>query len=72
MGEFPNASWPKTGSGTYYDPYTPVSSSHASFTNWYGSVVSTTGQIYSASYYDTNNGNSETDMNRLLYYNSFF
>ena len=29
MGEFPNASWPKTGSGTYYDPYTPVSSSNS-------------------------------------------
>ncbi len=57
MGEFPNASWPKTGSGTYYDPYTPVSSSNSSFTNWYGSVVSTTGQIYSASLYDRNNPN---------------
>ena len=57
MGEFHNASWPKTGSGTYDDPYVPVSSSHADFTSWYGSVFNKTGQIYSASLYDTENPN---------------
>ena len=57
MGEFFNASWPKTGSGTYTDPFVPVSSSHADFTSWYGSVNSKTGQIYSASLYDTENPN---------------
>ena len=57
MGEFHNASWPKNGSGTYTDPYKPVSSSHSDFTNWYGSNYDTTGQIYSASFYDTNNPN---------------
>ena len=57
MGEFFNASWPKTGSGTYADPYVPVSSSHADFTSWYGSISSKTGQIYSASLYDTENPN---------------
>ena len=57
MGEFPDASWPKTGSGTYADPYAPVSSSHSDFTTWYGSIVKTTGQIYSASLYDTDNPN---------------
>ena len=57
MGEFHNASWPKTGSGTYNDPYVPVSSSHADFTSWYGSVFNKTGQIYSASLYDTENPN---------------
>ena len=57
IGEFPNASWPKTGSGTYEIPYEPVSSSHADFISWYGSISSKTGQIYSASFYDTENGN---------------
>ena len=57
LGEFHNASWPKTGSGTYEDPYKPVSSSHADFTSWYGSVSNKTGQIYSASFYDQENGN---------------
>ena len=57
MGEFHNASWPKDGSGTYADPYVPVSSSHSDFTSWYGSVNSKTGQIYSASLYDINNKN---------------
>ena len=57
MGEFNNASWPKTGSGTYLDPYVPVSSSHADFTSWYGSIPGKTGQLYSASLYDTENEN---------------
>ena len=57
IGIFHDASWPKTGSGTYEDPYKPVSSSEAVFTNWYGSISNKTGQIYSASFYDTNNGN---------------
>ena len=57
MGEFFNASWPKTGSGTYTDPFVPVSSSNADFTSWYGSVPSKTGQLYSASLYDTDNPN---------------
>ena len=57
IGEFPNASWPKSGSGTYADPYVPVSSSNTDFTSWYGSVNSKTGQIYSASLYDVENRN---------------
>ena len=57
MGEFHDASWPKTGSGTYENPYKPVSSSHSDFISWYGSVNSKTGQIYSASLYDKENGN---------------
>lgn len=57
IGEFPNASWPKTGSGTYENPFEPVSSSHVDFTDWYGSVSSKTGQLFSASFYDTENGN---------------
>ena len=57
MGEFQDASWPKTGSGTYADPFEPVSSSDASFTSWYGSVNNQSGQIYSASLYDTENPN---------------
>ena len=57
LGEFPDASWPKTGSGTYADPFVPVSSSNGSFTTWYGSVNSNTGQINSASLYDTDNQN---------------
>ena len=60
MGEFFEASWPKTGSGTYDNPYVPVSSSHADFTSWYGSVGNKTGQLYSASLYDTEN------LNRLV------
>ena len=35
----------------------PVSSSDASFINWYGSVSSKTGQLYSASFYDIENRN---------------
>ena len=57
LGEFNDASWPKNGSGTYEDPYKPVSSSHSDFTDWYGSISNKTGQLYSASFYDTNNGN---------------
>ena len=57
MGEFNNASWPKAGSGSYEFPYTPITSSHAEFTNWYGSIGSKTGQVYSASLYDKNNSN---------------
>jgi len=57
MGIFPDASWPKTGSGTYADPYEPVSSSNASFTTWYGSVNSKLGQVYTASLYDKDNQN---------------
>tara|TARA_R110002020_G_scaffold71722_1_gene185033 strand:- start:3010 stop:7542 length:4533 start_codon:yes stop_codon:yes gene_type:complete len=57
IGEFHDASWPKDGSGTYADPYKPVSSSNLDFTTWYGSNASKTGQIYSASFYDTDNPN---------------
>ena len=57
MGIFPDASWPKTGSGTYADPFVPVSSSDASFTSWYGSVNTELGQVYTASLYDTDNQN---------------
>ena len=57
IGVFPDASWPKTGNGTYESPYKPVSSSSSDFTDWYGSISSKTGQIYSASFYDNENGN---------------
>ena len=57
IGEFFDASWPKTGSGTYDDPFVPVSSSNADFISWYGSVFGKTGQLYSASLYDTDNPN---------------
>ena len=57
IGEFNNASWPKAGSGSYEFPYTPITSSHAEFTNWYGSIGSKTGQLYSASLYDIDNAN---------------
>jgi len=57
LGEFPDASWPKTGSGTYAIPFEPVSSSNSDFTNWYGSINSKTGQVYSASLYDIDNPN---------------
>jgi len=57
LGESPTASWPKTGSGTFAIPFEPVSRSHADFITWYGSIASKRGQIYSASYYDTNNPN---------------
>jgi len=57
MGEFPDATWPKTGSGTFADPYRPVTSSNASFINWYGTVSASMGQLYSASLYDINNSN---------------
>ena len=60
MGEFFNASWPKTGSGTYNDPFVPVSSSNADFISWYGNIPGKTGQLYSASLYDTDN------LNRLV------
>ena len=57
IGEFKDSSWPKSGSGTYADPFVPISSSEANFTNWYGSTVSNIGQLYSASLYDTANSN---------------
>jgi hypothetical protein len=57
MGEFHDSSWPKTGAGTYNSPFKPVSSSNSDFTTWYGSLTSKTGQLYSASFYDTDNGN---------------
>ena len=57
IGEFPNASWPKAGSGSYEFPFAPITSSHAEFTNWYGSIGSETGQLYSASLYDIENSN---------------
>jgi hypothetical protein len=57
IGEFSNASWPKAGSGSYEFPYAPITSSHAEFTDWYGSISSKTGQLYSASLYDLNNEN---------------
>ena len=57
MGEFFNSSWPKTGSGTYDDPFVPVSSSNSDFISWYGSIPSKTGQLFSASLYDTDNNN---------------
>ena len=57
IGVFYDASVPKTGSGTFADPFVPVSSSNVQFTNWYGSVNTKLGQIYSASLYDTDNPN---------------
>ena len=57
IGVFNDASWPKSGSGTYADPFVPISSSEANFTNWYGSTVSTKGQLYTASLYDIDNSN---------------
>ena len=57
MGEFNNASWPKAGSGSYEFPYAPITSSHTEFTDWYGSIGSKTGQLYSASLYDIDNSN---------------
>ena len=57
MGEFIDSSWPKTGTGTYADPFKPVSSSHSDFTTWYGSHKSQAGQIYTASLYDRDNPN---------------
>ena len=57
MGEFKDASWPKTGGGTYADPYKPVSSSHSLFTTWYGTLKSEVGQLYTASLYDRDNSN---------------
>ena len=57
FGEKFDGSWPKTGSGTYAIPFEPVSSSHSDFKNWYGSLHNKTGQIYSASRYDTDNPN---------------
>ena len=57
LGIFPDASVPKTGSGTYADPFKPVSSSATSFTNWYGSVNDNLGQVYTASLYDKENQN---------------
>ena len=57
IGVFYDASVPKTGSGTFADPFVPVSSSNSLFTNWYGAVNTKLGQIYSASLYDTDNPN---------------
>jgi hypothetical protein len=57
LGEFPDASWPKTGTGTYADPFKPISSSNTLFTTWYGSTKSQIGQIATASLYDNNNPN---------------
>ena len=62
MGEFKDASWPKSGSGTYADPFVPISSSEANFLSWYGSNLSTTGQVYSASLYDKENPNKLTNL----------
>ena len=52
-----DASWPKTGAGTFASPYVPITSSNSAFTTWYGSVSDRTGQIYSASTYDDGNEN---------------
>jgi len=57
IGVFNNASVPKTGSGTYADPFVPVSSSNSQFTDWFGSVAGRTGQVHSASLYDIDNPN---------------
>ena len=57
MGVFYDSSWPKTGSGSYAQPYEPVSSSHSDFTNWYGSLDTKVGQLHSASLYDSDNPN---------------
>ena len=57
MGIFPSGAVPKTGSGTFLDPFVPVTSSAADFTSWYGSVINKTGQIYTASLYDAENQN---------------
>ena len=57
IGVFNDASWPKSGSGTYADPFVPISSSEANFTNWYGSTVGNAGQLYTASLYDIDNPN---------------
>ena len=57
IGIFNDASWPKTGSGTYEDPFKPVSSSDPQFTAWYGSIPDQSGQLFSASFYDQENGN---------------
>ena len=52
-----NSSVPKVGSGTFLDPYVPVHTTSSVFTDWYGSTLSRTGQIYSASLYDRENPN---------------
>ena len=52
-----NSSVPKTGAGTFSDPYVPVHTTSSVFTDWYGSTLSRTGQIYSASLYDRENPN---------------
>ena len=57
MGEFRDTSWPKTGAGTYADPFKPISSSNSLFTTWYGSKKSQIGQIATASFYDRDNSN---------------
>ena len=57
LGETFDASWPKTGAGTYASPFVPITSSNAAFTSWYGSIENKTGQIYSASLYDLENPN---------------
>jgi len=52
-----DTSVPKTGAGTFADPYLPVNTTSSLFTDWYGSKTSRTGQIYSASLYDAENPN---------------
>ena len=52
-----DTSVPKTGAGTFADPYLPVNTTSSLFTDWYGSTASQTGQIYSASLYDRENPN---------------
>ena len=52
-----DSSVPKTGAGTFSDPYVPVHTTSSAFTDWYGSTLSRTGQIYSASLYDKENPN---------------
>ena len=52
-----DSSVPKTGAGTFSDPYVPVPTTSSAFTDWYGSTLSRTGQIYSASLYDRENPN---------------
>ena len=52
-----DSSVPKTGAGTFNDPYLPVHTTSSAFTDWYGSTLSRTGQIYSASLYDKENPN---------------
>ena len=48
---------PKVGSGTFLDPYVPVHTTSSAFTDWYGSINTKAGKIYSASLYDKQNPN---------------